>query len=295
MSSADRILVIRNRDLVPLLPEPVQAAEQPWPGVVLERHSVKPMEIPEHEHGDLCLHLQLSGDSDFEWWTEGKNRVETTAPGSMIVLPAGTRDRLRWAGPSERLLLSLRSSEIARLAEETTGSPEVNFSPQWSATDSGLRNLLMEMGRQVQDGWPLGSLYANLLSLDLQHHLLRKYAGGGYKSPVIKGGLPRPQLRRAMEFMNERLTTDLHLDEIAEELEISPFHFARAFRGSTGQTPHQYLLDRRMDEAKALLKHSMEPVGEIAVRCGFNSPVNFTRAFRERVGCTPTEWRMQAS
>ncbi|MBW8749698.1 MAG: hypothetical protein JF584_19515 [Acidobacteria bacterium] len=97
MSSADRILVIRNRDLVPLLPEPVQAAEQPWPGVVLERHSVKPMEIPEHEHGDLCLHLQLSGDSDFEWWTEGKNRVETTAPGSMIVLPAGTRDRLRWA------------------------------------------------------------------------------------------------------------------------------------------------------------------------------------------------------
>jgi AraC family transcriptional regulator len=50
-----------------------------------------------------------------------------------------------------------------------------------------------------------------------------------------------------------------------------------------------------MDEAKVLLKHSRESVGEIAIRCGFNSPVNFTRAFRERVGCTPTEWRTQAS
>lgn len=289
-----RISVVGKEGLVPLLPGPARKTPQPWTGLLLERHSVRSMEIPEHEHRDLCLHLQVTGNSDYEWWNEGKNRVEKSSPGSLIVLPAGTRDRLVWTGPSDRYLLSLKAEELAKLAEQTTGSPEVEFTPQWAAHDMALRNLVMEMGQQAENGWPLGSLYAGLLSLDLQHHLLRTYAGRPYKAPEFKGGLTRPRLRHALEFMNEHLGEDVSLEKIADELQLSPFHFARAFRISAGKTAHQYLLDRRMEEARHLLRSTRDDIAEIALHCGFQSPVNFTRTFRERVGVTPSQWRAAA-
>lgn len=291
MLCADRISVVGKEGLIPLMPGPVRSLEQPWNGLLLERHSVSAMEIPEHEHRDLCIHLQIAGDSDYEWWNEGKNRIDHSAPGSLIVLPSGTRDRLRWTGPSDRYLVSLKPEELAPLAQQTTGSPHVEFAARWAADDAGLRNLLMEMGRQAQNGWPLGKLYAGLLSLDLQHHLLRNYGSLPYHAPEFKGGLTRPRLMRALEFINDHLSADVSLDQIAAELGLSAFHFARAFRMSTGQTAHQYVLDRRMEEAKTLLKHTREDVAVIAMQCGFRSPVNFTRAFRERVGVTPSQWR----
>jgi AraC family transcriptional regulator len=104
LDATGRISVVRDHHLVPLLGSTeVQTSEvQPWKGVLLERHMVQPSEIPEHEHPDLCLHLQLSGTKDFEWWSGGHNAVEHTQPGSMILIPPGTRDRLYWQGASER-------------------------------------------------------------------------------------------------------------------------------------------------------------------------------------------------
>jgi AraC family transcriptional regulator len=72
---------------------------------------------------------------------------------------------------------------------------------------------------------------------------------------------------------------------------LSPFHFAREFRSSTGRTAYQYLLDQRIERAKHLLKHRSWQVHEIAQMTGFHSPVNFVRTFRQRVGQTPGAWR----
>ena len=100
-----------------------------------------------------------------------------------------------------------------------------------------------------------------------------------------------PQLRRAMEFITSSLDRNVSLEEIAHEVGLSPFHFAREFRAVTGQTPYQYLLDQRMARAKHLLRNHDWPVHEIATMTGFSSPVNFVRAFRQRVGATPGVWR----
>jgi hypothetical protein len=89
---ADRISVLRDNRVVPLMPSRLKGGgEQPWRGVLLEQHAVSAIEIPEHEHRELCLHLQTSGDEAMEWWSWGRHGVERTAPGSMIFLPAGTR------------------------------------------------------------------------------------------------------------------------------------------------------------------------------------------------------------
>jgi AraC family transcriptional regulator len=150
------------------------------------------------------------------------------------------------------------------------------------------------MGREAVEGWPLGSLYADLIATGFASLLLRRHAADKVKLDDRRGGLSASSLRTAMEFITANLDRDLHLDEIARQLSLSPFHFARAFRSSTGQTPYQYLLDQRMERAKQLLRTSDWPVQQIAEMAGFGSPVNFIRAFRQRTGQTPVAWRLSA-
>src|ERR1700761_8595113 len=119
---------MRDHRLVPLLAaQRPSSGEQPWKGVLLESHLVQPSEIPQHEHPDLVLHLQLTGSDDFEWWSAGNNAVERTEPGSMILIPPGTSDRLRWRGPSERLIVSVRQSDLAQLAHDLGASRTPEF------------------------------------------------------------------------------------------------------------------------------------------------------------------------
>jgi AraC family transcriptional regulator len=295
--------VLRDNRLVPLLPcgsnHSHERSEQPWRGVLLERHTMAPLEIPEHEHRELCLHLQLTGDDRMQWWSGGRHGVENTFPGSIMLVPAGTRDRALWHGSSERLILSLAPELIHEVAAGTQvaagkSAQASEFDPKWSLQDTSLQHLLFEMGREASEGWPLGRLYADLTAASLVSQLLRRHAAAPVDFGPLRGGMPMPQLRRAIQFITDNLDRDLNLEEIAREAGMSPFHFAHEFRALTNQTPYQYLLDQRMDRAKHLLKNQAWTVQEIAAMTGFRSPVNFVRTFRQRVGATPGAWRRYA-
>ncbi|WP_147465755.1 helix-turn-helix transcriptional regulator, partial [Pseudomonas syringae] len=72
---------------------------------------------------------------------------------------------------------------------------------------------------------------------------------------------------------------------------LSEYHFARMFRESFGLPPHQYLLSRRIEQARQLLRSTGKPLGEIALACGFASASHFSNRFRQATGATPGEYR----
>ncbi|MFC6646196.1 helix-turn-helix domain-containing protein [Granulicella cerasi] len=288
----DRIQVWQRDRLVPLLPDThalKAAAASLWRGMLLERHDVGAIEIPEHQHNELCLHLQLSGAPEMEWWNDGRNRVERTAPGSMILLAPGTRDRLRWTEASSRLVVSVKPELLARVSEEL-GVRQVDFANRWALRDAGLARVVQEMHREATDGFPLGALYVDQLEAGLTQAMVRSYGSfdGGLKA--FQGRLSQQKLRRALEFMTDNLHRDLRLAEVAAELQMSESHFAHEFRASTGQTPYQYVLEQRLERAKRLLKMGGMSVKEIAAEVGFSSDTNFVRAFRKRMGITPAHF-----
>lgn len=293
LNTTGRISVVRGRHLVPLLTSAHNRFpdQQPWKGVLLESHLVQPSEIPQHEHPDLVLHLQLSGSDDFEWWSAGKNAVEHTHPGAMILIPPGTSDRLKWSGPSERLIVSVRQNDLAKLAGDLGATHAPEFKTNWSLHDLSTQHLVTEMGREARASFPLGALYADLLAIGLQTRLLKNYAVDPLKLAAVKGGISLPRLKRAMEYINANLAENVCLESVAQELDLSASHFAHEFRNTTGQTPYQYLLDQRIARAKDLLRRSKLPVQFISASVGFSSPANFVRAFRQRVGRTPEAWR----
>jgi AraC family transcriptional regulator len=289
-----RIAVVRGSHLVPLIAAPhdqIPIREQPWKDVLLERHIVRPGEIPEHEHPSLCLHLQIAGEQDFEWWQSGKNAIEHTQPGSLIVIPPGTRDRLRWQGSTERLILSVENDALKQLASQLGAQHPLEIRGAWSILAPPMRLLISEMGREAREGWPLGALYAHLLALGLQTNLIKNHSNQQVALPRLTGGLSLPKLKRAMEYMSANLAEDIGLEQIADEMGMSPSHFAHEFRNSTGATPYQYLLQQRLERAKGLLKTTRWPIQNVSVLTGFNYPANFVRTFRQRVGQSPDAWR----
>jgi AraC family transcriptional regulator len=99
------------------------------------------------------------------------------------------------------------------------------------------------------------------------------------------------KLSRIKEFITENLEEDLSLAEISAVADLSQFHFARAFRKSTGLTPQQFLMQQRIERAKELLAKNDLPIVEISLRTGFKNQSHFTSLFRKFTRLTPKVWR----
>ena len=194
---------------------------------------------------------------------------------------------MRWQGSSERLILSIENGALQTLASQFDIKATAEIKGAWAAADASLSYLVAEMGRETKTRWPLGTLYADLLSLSLKTALLRHHSAQQLAIPHLAGGLSLPRLRRAMEYISTNLSKDISLSEMAGAMEMSESHFAHEFRDATGLTPYQYLLSQRLERAKALLRATRLPIQTIALLTGFGSSNNFVRLFRQRGGVTP--------
>ena len=101
------------------------------------------------------------------------------------------------------------------------------------------------------------------------------------------------RLWRARAFINENFHEPLDLDAISQEACLSRYHFLRLFREEFATTPHQYLIDRRIEKAKELLRHRRMTVTDVCFEVGFESLGSFSTLFRQRVGDAPTSYRQQ--
>ncbi len=106
--------------------------------------------------------------------------------------------------------------------------------------------------------------------------------------------LPPRRVRRIVEFMEANLSECLGIKAIAQVSGYSETHFLRMFRASTGVTPHQYLIERRVRRARQMLAQSTATLPEIADHCGFSSQSHLATVFRRQVGTTPTAYRRAA-
>jgi AraC family transcriptional regulator len=107
----------------------------------------------------------------------------------------------------------------------------------------------------------------------------------------LKGGLAAHQRRLLVEYIDSHLDQAISLGQLAALCALSEYHFARMFRESFGLPPHQYVLARRLNRARELLRSTSQPLGEIALACGFASASHFTNRFRQSLGGTPGEYR----
>ncbi|HEX3364150.1 AraC family transcriptional regulator [Phenylobacterium sp.] len=126
-------------------------------------------------------------------------------------------------------------------------------------------------------------------------HVAQAYGGLRPNSMGRRGGLAAWQERRAKEILAANLDGAVGLTELARECRLSVSHFSRAFRKSMGVAPHRWLMNRRVELAKDLLRDREASLSQVALRCGFADQSHFTRVFSRRAGVSPGAWRRGAA
>ncbi|KAF1070442.1 MAG: HTH-type transcriptional regulator CdhR [Pseudomonas citronellolis] len=141
---------------------------------------------------------------------------------------------------------------------------------------------------------PAQRLLTSSLAQELVDHLLLSQAGrrDGLR---LKGGLAAVARRRLVEYIEAHLAEPLTLGELAAQVHLSEYHFARMFRQSFGVAPHAYVLARRLEQARQWLGEGRMGLSEVALACGFSSASHFSNRFREALGVTPGQYRLACS
>jgi len=179
---------------------------------------------------------------------------------------------------------ALMSEETERVLGSEDAEPLIYFD------DLSLLRTMQKLEAVIADGLDHPSIYVETLAL-LATLELSKLQTSASRGDDRIGRLSKPQELLLRDYIEANLTIDINLDDLAQLVQLSRLHFARRFKASFGQPPHQYIVRCRLELAKRLLKESTLPVGDVAAASGYSSQGPFIKAFRQGVGATPAAFR----
>lgn len=166
----------------------------------------------------------------------------------------------------------------------------VELQPRLYFRNQDLMRTVQKLQHCLREPQSADQLYVDALGVVLTVELFRAAAA---EARADKQGakISGPQLARVMDAIEAGLDAPIALQTLADAAGLSRFHFLRAFKASTGFTPYQFALAKRLAKARDLLQHSQSPISEISRQLGFSSAAHFAKVFHAHVGMTPSEYR----
>jgi AraC family transcriptional regulator len=290
----------RPLELVKQFPGEVFAASdrRRWVGLEALRYRDQPPNgafQPPLTHHTLLLFLHTP--KEFEARYEGIHRVVPPAPGSILMVPAGSPARWRWGSHSDSLHVFLEPGLVARVAAEAFGldPARVSLPPLDGLQFPPLRAAMLAVNDELTAGVDGGRLAAESLANLLAVHLIRNASAPCPPTRRTYGALPPQRLRAVVEYIEDHIDANLTLEQMAAAAHLSAYHFARRFKASTGLPPHQYVVARRVERAKQFLQQNGDlSLAEVAASFGFSDQSQFSHHFKRLVGVTPKQFRRSA-
>lgn len=238
-----------------------------------------------HDYHSVTVLLSSPGPST---WCLGSARCRSVRPaaGDVFFCPAHVPIAVRSQRACECVLLCLSPAFLGRVADRLEGERPGGVAPAVMRRDPFVRHVVTSLAEEAGREKAAGrELLASSLATALGVHLIREYAGRVETSETV-ARLPDDELDRLRRHIDRNLDSPLRLDDLASLTGRSRFHFSRLFKSSTGMTPHQYVIRRRVERARELLRAGAEIV-EVAVAVGFASQSHLTFHIRRAFGCTP--------
>jgi len=269
-----------------------------WNGMLAERWSHSEGDLGEVQVRDTEVIVLLQGRLRIRRRGDGQLQHCNAVPGTVWLCPDGVEeDMIRLYGEvQESIHLFLPAIPLSQTVVAETGvDPDtLDLHYQGGFRDPLIEHIAWAIRGEMTDPAPAGKMLVETLAAALSVHLVRRYSNLAPASISLapeRGALDPRRLRRVTDFIEAELGEDLTIEALAKEASLSPFHFARAFKGATGTAPHRYLTYRRIERAKTLIGEGELPLAEVADECGFSSQAHFTRRFKQFVGATPGEYR----
>jgi AraC family transcriptional regulator len=241
---------------------------------------------------DLILTVALStasGEFDF-----GPGRFTRTIPsGQMVLTSPGVATTIVIDRPHLVRFLAIPAEYLRPYLQVARDGDLFDFErlQVGGFENPFILDVVNRLWAEAERGDEVSRLFADGAILALTAELLREAARPAL---IARGGLAAWQLRRVVEYMRANLASDVSLGELAELVSLSPHHFCRAFKGSTGLSPHSWFTRCRIERAKEMIgANPSVGLTEVALCVGFGSQSAFGTAFRRVTGTTPSAWRRE--
>ena len=294
--SAIAIDFTQNSDVAKVLPSVPLLSSQSHQrhGIHLGYYHHPASEIPEVISNQHLILVHLKNPTQAEQKIGTQVKRDQFQVGDIVIIPADIPHRAKWNAENQYLLLSIDPDVWADAVQP--GRNSLELIPHFATADPLIHGIGLALKSEIELSGSENSLYADTLKLTLFTHLLQRYTAqdsAAYK-PITTGktqttfyGLPAYRLRQVIDYVDAHLERNLKLSELSAIAQLSPNYFTQRFKQSTGLTPHQYVIQQRVEKAKRLLLSGKLSIAEVAVAVGFSHQSHLNRHFKRQVGTTP--------
>jgi AraC family transcriptional regulator len=231
------------------------------------------VDVPARNHAVVLIHF---GPSVYIHCRRGPSSHSGLAVhGDIDIIPAGITSRWEMKETDQVILLDIENE------------PDVELINQFQIRDRQLEEFGRLMKAEMDAGYPNGRLYLDSLGSSVAEHLESRHSSASAPEPR-KGGLG-PQLKQVIAYVEDNLSQDLSLKEIAAVAGVSVSHIKTTFRESVGLPVHQYVIQRRVERAQVLLREGKLPISRIAAETGFSHQSHLSYHVRRVLGVSPSE------
>lgn len=214
------------------------------------------------------------------------------AKGVVAITHLGDEWRCDHRSAFDNIRFQLPRSALDAFSSETSRPRISGFDCMNGTQDPVIYHLACALAPTLLHPQQASRLFMDQISVALQAHVMHAY--GHAAAPALETAsshLSPGQLRRATELLAANVCGDLSVADIAAECGLSRSYFIKAFKGSTGKTPHRWLTTYRIERACALLAQGGWSIAAVALACGFADQSHLTRVFTQQLGTTPGMWR----
>lgn len=266
-----------------------------WQSLYAATFREAPLAASESAVGHPSLIYHIARPTEVTRRIDGGRRESTLiGPCRFCLTPGDASAFWQHSGNPEILQLYLRNSIYESVVAEMCGCDGggVSLVPRFAIVDPLLEQLAITVVNALRDGNVEDRLYVESIAQLIGVHLARAHSSRSRPKPAAApDGLSRVRIRRLLEYIEQHLNDDLSLQTMAGEINLSPLYLSHAFRSMMGQSPHQYVVERRVERAKQLLADTATPIAEIALAAGFSSQSHLSNWFRRIVGVSPAVYR----
>jgi AraC family transcriptional regulator len=217
--------------------------------------------------------------------------IGTFRPGVVIIIPEGSSSRWDIPKPVDVVQLYLPRPMLQRVAREADTAASTELLERTAHPDPITSRLILTAADAMEGNGALDALFRHQLIELLATRVLAAHTGSPPSLQPTMGGLSPKVLLRAIDRLRSDSDSDVSLAALASEAGLSRFHFCRAFKESTGLSPHAWLRQHRLEQAMNMLRDTEASVVSVAAALGYSSQTAFAAAFRKLTGETPSDWR----
>lgn len=278
-------------------PTPIASSQAlGWQPLVVEEFQQPPggVDVPDVWAGHSIALCLAPRPHRIQQWVGNRRYTGLYAKGDISITPADLPASYQAEGDDHYLHVLLPPQFLNSVAQQAAelDPARIELITEFRVRDPQLEQTLLLLRSELHKGggW-VERLYVESLANVLAVHLLREYSNLQPRVPQYQGGLGDRKILQISDYIQAHLDQEIKLADLAHVAGMSQFHFSRQFKQSLGVSPHQYLLQQRLERAQELLKDSTLTIAEIALQCGFNSQSHLSSHFRTVTGMTPTEYR----